>query len=330
MTGLLGYGGCYQALHEADLLLLLGTDFPYDDFLPHANNVQVDIDPSRLGRRAPLVQGIAADVGATMHGAAAAAGATQDRTFLDEMLRPPREGVEHGVDTYTTDVSSTAADPPGVPGAVLDEVAADDAVFTADTGMCCTWIARYITPNGRRRLIGSLVHGSMANALPMAIGAQLAYPGRQVVSMSGDGGLAMLLGELLTVKTHALPIKVIVFNNSSLGMVRLEMMVAGDPPFETDHDHVDYAAIAPRSASHPPCQSQATSSRRPRLFDHDGPALLDVVTTPDALEVPSHVPEETQRIRPGHRQDGPGRRSRRAPEHRPAQRPQHPRLTGRP
>ena len=110
--------------------------------------------------------------------------------------------------------------------------------------MCCTWTARYITPNGQRRLLGSFVHGSMANALPMAIGAQVSHPDRQVVSLSGDGGLAMLLGELLTVKTHHLPVKVVVFNNSSLDMVRLEMMVAGDPPFETDHDKVDYAAIA--------------------------------------------------------------------------------------
>jgi pyruvate dehydrogenase (quinone) len=131
----------------------------------------------------------------------------------------------------------------------------------------------------------------MANALPMAIGAQVAFPGRQVVSLSGDGGLAMLLGELLTAKTHDLPVKVVVFNNSSLGMVRLEMLVAGDPPFETDHDPVDYAAIAAgagfmtRRVTDPGDLRGAVEA----VFDHDGPALLDVVTTPDALEVPSHV-----------------------------------------
>src|SRR5918912_3379066 len=127
---------------------------------------------------------------------------------------------------------------------ILDEVAADDAVFTVDTGMCTVWAARYLTPNGRQRVIGSFLHGSMANALPHAIGAQLAYPGRQVISMSGDGGLGMLLGELLTVRQHDLPIKIVTFNNSSLGMVKLEMLVAGYPDFETDQPPVDYATTA--------------------------------------------------------------------------------------
>nr|WP_281372773.1 thiamine pyrophosphate-dependent enzyme [Kineococcus aurantiacus] len=163
--------------------------------------------------------------------------------------------------------------------------------------MCCTWAARYVTPNGRRRLLGSWVHGSMANALPMAVGAQTAAPGRQVVSLSGDGGLGMLLGELLTVKTHALPVKVVVFNNSSLGMVRLEMLVAGDPPFETDHDPVDFAALAAaagfltRRVTEPGDLRAAAEE----VFAHDGPALLDVVTTPDALEVPTHVTAEEAR-----------------------------------
>jgi pyruvate dehydrogenase (quinone) len=163
--------------------------------------------------------------------------------------------------------------------------------------MCCTWAARYLTPNGRRRMLGSWVHGSMANALPMAVGAQIAAPGRQVVSFSGDGGLAMLLGELLTVTLHKLPVKIVVFNNSSLGMVRLEMLVAGDPPFETDHDPVDYAAIAAaagissRRVTEPGDLREAAAT----FLAHDGPALLDVVTTPDALEVPSHITLEQAR-----------------------------------
>jgi pyruvate dehydrogenase (quinone) len=160
------------------------------------------------------------------------------------MLRHHEHALQDSVDTYSTHVSQRAPIHPEHLAAVIDQVAAPDAVFTADTGMCCTWTARYITPNGQRRLLGSFVHGSMACALPMAIGAQRSHPGRQVVSLSGDGGLAMLLGQLLTLKPHRLPVKVVVFNNSSLGMVRLEMMAAGDPPFETDHDPVDYAAVA--------------------------------------------------------------------------------------
>lgn len=297
MTGLLGYGACYRALHDADLVLLLGTDFPYDDFLPRRNNVQIDLDPVRLGRRAPLAQGIVADIGAVLDAVLPRLAQRTDRGFLDEMLHAHERALRHSVDTYSTHIATHRPIHPEHLAAVVDELAAEDAVFTADTGMCCTWAARYITPNGRRRLIGSFVHGSMANALPMAIGAQFAYPGRQIVSLSGDGGLAMLLGELLTVKTHRLPVKVVVFNNSSLGMVRLEMMVAGDPPFETDHDEVDYAAIAAAAGFHTRRVTEPGELREAvrDVLDHDGPALLDVVTTPDALEVPSHLTVEEAR-----------------------------------
>jgi pyruvate dehydrogenase (quinone) len=294
MTGLLGYGSCYKALHEADLALFLGTDFPYDDFLPTSNNIQIDIDPARLGRRAPIAQGIAADLRLTLQALLPKLEQRQDRSFLDDMLRTHERMVRHSVDTYSTHVSSHQPIHPEYLAAVVDEVAAADAIFTVDTGMCCTWTARYLTLNGQRRLLGSFVHGSMANALPMAIGAQVSHPNRQVVSISGDGGLAMLLGELLTVKTHDLPVKVVVFNNSSLDMVRLEMLVAGDPPFETDHDKVDYAAIASaagfftRRVTEPGDLPDAAKA----VFSHDGPALLDVVTTPDALEVPTHLTVE--------------------------------------
>jgi pyruvate dehydrogenase (quinone) len=293
MSGLLGYGACYEATHEADLLLLLGTDFPYRQFLPQKNTVQIDIDPSRLGRRTALELGVAGDVGATIR-ALLPKLERKDHKFLNKMLKKQVDELERVVDAYTKNVENLVPIHPEYVASILDEEAAGDAVFTADTGMCTSWAARYITPNGRRRLLGSFVHGTMANALPHAIGAQKLDPGRQVVSMSGDGGLAMLLGELLTAKLHNLPVKVVVFNNSSLGMVRLEMLVAGDPPYETDHDHVDFAAIA-KAAGLFSVRVEKPDEVRGALrsvLDHDGPALLDVVTDPNALEIPPHITKE--------------------------------------
>jgi pyruvate dehydrogenase (quinone) len=294
MSGLLGYGSCFEACHEADVLLLLGTDFPYRQFLPQKNTIQVDIDPSRLGRRTLLELGVAGDVGATVRALLPKLNRDKDRKFLDKMLHKHSEKLDHVVEAYTGNLPDRTPIHPEFVASVLDDEAADDAVFTADTGMCCSWIARYITPNGRRKLMGSWVHGTMANALPHAIGAQFVDRSRQVVSMSGDGGLAMLLGELLTTKTHRLPVKVIVFNNSSLGMVRLEMLVDGDPPFETDHDSVDFAAIARGAGLHAVRVEKPDELRAGlrSVLDHDGPALLDVVTDPDALELPPHITAE--------------------------------------
>ncbi|MBB4697592.1 pyruvate dehydrogenase [Paractinoplanes abujensis] len=293
MSGLLGYGACYEATHEADLLLLLGTDFPYRQFLPQRNTIQIDLDPSRLGRRTALDLGVAGDVGATLRAVLPKLG-RKDHKFLNKMLKKHVDELERVVGAYTKKVEDLVPIHPEYVAALLDEEAADDAIFTADTGMCTSWAARYITPNGHRRVLGSFVHGTMANALPHALGAQKAQPGRQVVSMSGDGGLAMLLGELLTAKLHNLPVKVVVFNNSSLGMVRLEMLVAGDPPFETDHEHVDFAAIARAAGLHAVRVEKPAEVRAALrdVLDHDGPALLDVVTDPDALEIPPHITKE--------------------------------------
>lgn len=198
------------------------------------------------------------------------------------------------VSAYTRDVEHQVPIHPEYPASVLDELAADDAVFTVDTGMCNVWAARYLTPNGRRRVIGSFRHGTMANALPHAIGAQFAYPGRQVISMSGDGGLGMLMGELLTVKLHNLPVKTIVFNNSSLGMVKLEMMVDGMPDYETDHEPVDYAAIAAGVGIHS-IRIEKPGRIRDGLREalaYDGPCLVDLVTDPNALSIPPHISGE--------------------------------------
>jgi pyruvate dehydrogenase (quinone) len=293
MSGLLGYGACYEASQEAELLLLLGTDFPYDEFLPGARTVQVDHDFSRLGRRTPLDLAVHGNVGATLRAVLPLVEQKTDRSFLDRMLRKHEQALDHVVGAYTHDIEHHLPIHPEYVARMLDEVASEDAVFTVDTGMCNVWAARYLTPNGRRRVIGSFLHGSMANALPHAIGAQLAYPRRQVISMSGDGGLGMLLGELLTVAMHELPVKIITFNNSALGMVKLEMLVDGLPDYQTDFAPVDYAAIATAAGIHA-LRVERPGDVRSALTDalaHPGPALVDLVTDPNALSIPPKITE---------------------------------------
>ena len=291
MTGLLGYGACYEAMNGADLLLLLGTDFPYQDFLPGGHTVQVDHDATRLGRRTPLELAVHGDVGATLRAVLPLVAQKRDRSFLDRMLHKHAEALEHVVSVYTHDIEHHRPVHPEYAAKILDTVASDDAIFTVDTGMSNVWAARYVTPNGRRRVIGSFHHGSMANALPHAVGAQLAYPGRQVISMSGDGGLSMLLGELLTVAMHRLPVKIVVFNNGALGMVKLEMLVDGLPDFQTDNGSFDYAAIAGAAGIHSvrieePAEVEAGLTE---ALAHSGPALVDLVTDPDALSIPPRI-----------------------------------------
>ncbi|MEV6209201.1 pyruvate dehydrogenase [Kitasatospora sp. NPDC051914] len=291
MSGLLGYGACHEALHEAELVLLLGTDFPYDSFLPTRRVIQVDHDATRLGRRVPLELAVHGDVSATLRAVLPLLSQRTDRGFLDEMLARHARALETVVGAYTRDIEKHTPIHPEYVASVLDEVAADDAVFTVDTGMCNVWAARYLTPNGRRRVIGSFLHGSMANALPHAIGAQLAFPGRQVISMSGDGGLGMMLGELLTVAKHRLPVKTVVFNNGALGMIKLEMLVSGYPEWEIDNGDVDYAAIA-RASGIP--AKRVTDPARVRdvlaeALERPGPALVDVVTDPNALSIPPRI-----------------------------------------
>ncbi|SNT24225.1 pyruvate dehydrogenase (quinone) [Streptosporangium subroseum] len=291
MSGLLGYGACYEAMHEADLVVLVGTDFPYDNFLPGRNTVQIDHDPARLGRRTPLALAVHGDVGETIRAVLPGVAQKTNRRYLDRMLAKHLKTLETVVEAYTHDIEHHLPIHPEYVADLVDELAADDAVFTVDTGMCNVWAARYLSPNGRRRIIGSFLHGSMANALPHAIGAQFAAPGRQVVSISGDGGLGMLLGELLTVRLHNLPVKIVVFDNSSLGMVKLEMLVDGMPDFGTDHAPVDYAAIAAAMGigalrvENPSDVREALST----AFATSGPYLLDVVTDPDVLSMPPHI-----------------------------------------
>ncbi|KOT86724.1 pyruvate dehydrogenase [Streptomyces sp. NRRL F-5755] len=292
MSGLLGYGAAYEATHECDLLILLGTDFPYNAFLPDdVKIVQVDVRPERLGRRSKLDLAVWGDVRETLRCLNPRITPKKSRKFLDRMLKKHADALEGVVKAYTRKVEKHTPIHPEFVASVLDEEAAANAIFTVDTGMCNVWAARYISPNGRRRVIGSFTHGSMANALPQAIGAQFTDRRRQVVSMSGDGGFSMLMGDFLTLVQYDLPVKVVLFNNSSLGMVELEMMVAGLPAYGTGNHNPDFAAIARAAGAHG-VRVEKPKELRGALrdaFRHKGPALVDVVTDPNALSMPPKI-----------------------------------------
>ncbi|WP_405805243.1 pyruvate dehydrogenase [Streptomyces sp. NBC_00210] len=295
MSGLLGYGAAYEATHECDLLILLGTDFPYNAFLPDDVKIaQVDVRPEHLGRRSKLDLAVWGDVRETLRCLTPRVRPKTDRRFLDKMLKKHAEALEGVIKAYTRKVEKHIPIHPEYVASVLDELADEDAVFTVDTGMCNVWAARYISPNGRRRIIGSFSHGSMANALPQAIGAQFIDRNRQVVSMSGDGGFTMLMGDFLTLVQYELPVKIVLFNNSSLSMVELEMLVAGLPSYGTSNKNPDFAAIARAAGAY------GVRVEKPRqlagalkdAFRHKGPALVDVVTDPNALSIPPRISAE--------------------------------------
>jgi pyruvate dehydrogenase (quinone) len=295
MSGLLGYGAAYDATHECDLLILLGTDFPYNAFLPDDVRIaQVDVRPEHLGRRSQLDLAVWGDVKETLDCLTPRVREKTDRRFLDRMLKRHADALEGVVHAYTRKVEKHTPIHPEYVAAVLDEEAADDAVFTVDTGMCNVWAARYLTPNGRRRVIGSFSHGSMANALPQAIGAQFTDRRRQVVAMSGDGGFSMLMGDFLTLVQYDLPVKVVLFDNSSLGMVELEMMVSGLPAHGTTYRNPDFAAIARAAGAHG-LRVEKPKELRHALrdaFRHRGPALVHVITDPNALSIPPKIKAE--------------------------------------
>ncbi|GAA1122930.1 MULTISPECIES: pyruvate dehydrogenase [Streptomyces violaceusniger group] len=295
MSGLLGYGAAYEATHECDLLILLGTDFPYGAFLPaDVRTVQVDVRAEHLGRRSKLDLAVWGDVRETLSCLTPKVRPKTDRRFLDRMLKKHADALEGVVKAYTRRVDKHIPIHPEFVASVLDEEAADDAIFTVDTGMCNVWAARYLSPNGRRRMIGSFTHGSMANALPQAIGAQFMDRRRQVISMSGDGGFTMLMGDFLTLVQYDLPVKVILFNNSALGMVELEMLVSGLPAHGTGYHNPDFAQIA-RAAGVYGERVEKPKRLRSALraaLHHRGPALLDIVTDPNALSIPPKIKAE--------------------------------------
>src|SRR5271156_5531125 len=288
MSGLLGWGAAYKAMHECDLLLLLGTDFPYETFMPTTPQVaQVDLRAERLGRRSKLDLGLCGDIRDTIQALLPLVEPKSGRVFLDAMLQQ-HEAARRKLRTYVDHVGTRRPIHPEFVAATLDELAAKDAVFTMDTGMCVVWGARYLRAGAGRRFLASFNHGSMANALPQAIGAQAAYPGRQVISLSGDGGLAMLMGDLLTLPQYELPLKIVLFNNHRLGMVQMEMEVVGLPHYGCELKNPNFAKLA-EAVGLMGLRVEGPEEVRPALeqaLASSGPALVDVVTDPNVLAMP--------------------------------------------
>jgi pyruvate dehydrogenase (quinone) len=294
MTGLLGFASGYKAICEAEVLLILGTDFPYRQFYPDdARIIQVDIRGSHIGRRTPVDLGLLGTVKDTIVGLHPLLTPKHNRDHLERALRHYRKTRKSLDDLAVNDHGRTPIRPEYV-ARLADGLADDDAVFTFDVGTPTIWAARYLTMNGRRRLIGSTTHGTMACALPHAIGAQTAGRGRQVVALAGDGGLTMLFGELATLTQNRLPVKVIVFNNSALGFVELEMKAAGIVNFGTELTTVDFGAVAKamgmfgRRVEKPGDLQDALSD----AFSYDGPAVVDVVTAREELSIPPVITAE--------------------------------------
>lgn len=288
MTGLLGWGGLAHGLASCDLLIMLGTDFPYAQFLPReARIIQVDSRAEHLGRRAPLTLGLCGHVAETIDALLPRLRPRDDHAFLDEVREAHGVAAGH-LQAYVAHGGKDGALRPEQVADLVNQLAAPDAIFTADTGMSCVWAARYLTFRRGQRFLASFGHGTMANAMPQAIGAQLACPDRQVIALCGDGGLTMLLGDLLTVVAQKLPIKFVLFNNSSLGMVRVEMMVGGYPFFGTEVENPDLAAVAAAMGLHAERVEKAADLRGAleRALAHPGPALVDVTTDPNALSMP--------------------------------------------
>ena len=291
MTGLLGFASGYRAMESCDALLMLGTDFPYPQFYPSkAQVVQVDVRGEQLGRRTPIDLGLVGDVGDTIEALLPRLDDKSSRRHLDSSIKHYTRARKSLDELADNDRNREPIHPQYV-ARLVSELASDDAVFIPDVGSPVVWAARYLTMNGRRRLIGSFNHGTMANALPHAIGAQSAFPDRQVIALAGDGGLGMLLGELLTLRQNKLPVKVVVFNNSSLNFVEVEMKAAGFVNYGTQLDNPDFADVANAMGIHGRRVEQPDDLEGAlrEAFEHDGPALVDVVTARQELSIPPAV-----------------------------------------
>ncbi|MBF9142060.1 ubiquinone-dependent pyruvate dehydrogenase [Hymenobacter properus] len=291
LSGLLGMPAGYHALMDADTLLMLGTDFPYRQFYPEdARVVQVDVRPENIGRRTRVEIGLVGDVADTLRQLLQYLVSHPDSSHLEAAQERHRDDDAHLAELATGDAGDTSLHPQHV-ARLLDELAAENAIFTCDVGTPTIWAGRYLHMNGQRRLLGSFVHGSMANAVSQAYGAALSDPGRQVIAMCGDGGLAMLLSELLTIRQHKIPVKIIVFNNSALSFVELEMKAAGILEYGTELDNPDFGAVAEAAGlkgfrvSDP---ANLESVLRQALA-HDGPALVDAVVKRQELSMPPSI-----------------------------------------
>ena len=291
MTGLIGFSSGYHTLMSADAVLMLGTGFPYRAFYPkEATMIQVDRDPTALGRHTTLSLGIAADVRETLSALLPKLAERSDTTFLDHALAHYHKA-RSGLDELAQPAGAGKPVHPQHLMRLVSELAAEDAVFTADVGTPTVWAARYLKMNGRRRLLGSFNHGSMANAMLQALGTQAAQPNRQVISLSGDGGFTMMMGDMLTAVQQKLPIKIILFNNSSLGFVAMEMKAGGYLDTATDLHNPDFAAMA-KVAGFTSFRVEDSTNLKETLTQalaHPGPVLVDVRTERNELIMPPKV-----------------------------------------
>jgi pyruvate dehydrogenase (quinone) len=295
MTGLIGFGGAYAAMHDADLLLLLGTDFPYKEFLPAKNvlKVQIDRNPGRLGRRTKLDLGLVGDVGETVRALLPLVKAKPEAKHLERARAKSRDW-NSDLNHYVKRGPDMAPIRPEYLVAALDRIAADDAFFSVDTGTPCIWAARYLHAKKGRSIFGSFTWASMACAAPNAFGAQLAQPGRQTIALCGDGGFTMLaLGDMLTLVERKLPVTLIVFNNQSLDFVRIEQQEAGFVPFGTDFVNPNFARVAEAMGAKGirlEDPADVEDALREALAHRSGPCVIDAVVDPHALSIPSHIP----------------------------------------
>ena len=292
MTGLLGFSSGYYAMMNSDLLLMLGTDFPYQQFYPsHAYVVQVDIRGEQIGRRTKVDLGLVGDVRETLTALIPLLNQKTDKSHhLKKSLDHYRKA-RKDLDSYAIGKTGQMPIHPQYVAKLIDEMASTDAIFTCDVGTPTIWAARYLHMNGKRRLLGSFSHGSMANALPQAIGAQETFPDRQVICLSGDGGFSMLMGDFLSLMQLKLPIKVIVFNNSSLSFVELEMKAAGFLTHATELAETDFSKLAEAigilglRAERP----EQVKTMLSQALEHEGPALVDVAVNRQELSVPPSI-----------------------------------------
>lgn len=290
MTGILGGDAGYEMLLDCDTLLLLGADFAWAQFYPkHATIIQIDQDATHLGRRHPISVGVAGDCKASLEALMPLLHQKTDRTFLDHSLKAHAKMLEK--EAHQERATKDELIHPQYLVKLLNQYADDDAIFTADGGSAMVWVSRHIKVNGKRRTLSSFRHGTMANAMPQALGLQKAFPKRQVITLSGDGGLAMLLGDLLTMVQENLPIKIVVLNNASLDFVELEQKVEGlldhytdlkNPNFAKLGESIGFLGIRVERGDH-------LEASVKQFLAHDGPAILDVLTNPKELVMPPNI-----------------------------------------